>query len=67
MLKDYGLKKNLNQRYFYILAVSGGPDSMFLLDNLCQKGYKFAVSHVNYHKRKESNQDEKLVKEYCRT
>jgi|SRR6266487_868181 len=59
--------KILNQQYLYILAVSGGPDSMFLLDNLRQKGYKIAVAHVNYHKREESNQDEKLVKKYCQT
>lgn len=59
--------KILNQQYFYVLAVSGGPDSMFLLDNLRQKGYRLAVAHVNYHKRKESDRDEKLVKRYCRT
>jgi tRNA(Ile)-lysidine synthase TilS/MesJ len=55
----------LNRQHFYVLAVSGGPDSMLLLDNLRQGGYKFAVAHVNYHKREESDQDEKLVKKYC--
>ena len=60
-------EKILNQQHFYVLAVSGGPDSMLLLDNLRQKGYRLAVAHVNYHKRKESDQDEKLVKKYCQT
>lgn len=60
-------KKILNHQRFYILAVSGGPDSMFLLDNFRQRQYKFAVAHVNYHKREESYQDEKLVKGYCQT
>ena len=60
-------EKILNQQHFYVLAVSGGPDSMFLLDNLRQKRYKLIVAHVNYHKRKESDRDEELVKEYCRT
>jgi len=58
-------EKILNQQHFYVLAVSGGPDSMFLLDNLRRGKYKLAVAHVNYHKRKESKQDEKLVKDYC--
>jgi len=60
-------EKILHRQHFYILAVSGGPDSMFLLDNLRQRGYKLAVAHVNYHKREASNQEEKLVKEYCQT
>jgi tRNA(Ile)-lysidine synthase len=60
-------EKILNHQRFYILAVSGGPDSMFLLDSLRRKEYKFAVAHINYHKREASNHDEELVKEYCRT
>ncbi|CAG8615243.1 5792_t:CDS:2, partial [Racocetra fulgida] len=38
----------------YIVAVSGGPDSMFLLDNMRARGYKIVVAHVNYHKRVDS-------------
>ncbi|KLL03069.1 MAG: tRNA(Ile)-lysidine synthase [Mycoplasmataceae bacterium CE_OT135] len=58
-------KKILNQKHTYVLGVSGGPDSMFLLDNMRRWGFNFAVAHVNYHKRAESNQDEELVRKYC--
>jgi tRNA(Ile)-lysidine synthase len=38
----------------YILGISGGPDSMFLLDNLRRKRHKIVVAHVNYQKRLDS-------------
>ena len=34
-----------------IVACSGGPDSMALLDICRKKGYEIAVAHVNYKKR----------------
>lgn len=46
-----------------LLAISGGPDSMFLLDRY--KNKKIVVAHVNYHKRKDSNIDEKIVVDFC--
>ncbi|WNE40273.1 MAG: tRNA(Ile)-lysidine synthase [Mycoplasmataceae bacterium] len=49
----------------YILAVSGGSDSMFLLDKMRQKEYDFVVAHVNYRKRQDSDFDERLVRDYC--
>lgn len=48
-----------------ILAISGGPDSIFLLDNMRQLGYNFIVAHVNYKKREDSDFDEEVVKNYC--
>jgi tRNA(Ile)-lysidine synthase len=50
----------------FILAVSGGVDSMVLLD-LCKKAkLNFIVAHCNYQLRGEdSNLDEALVKETC--
>ena len=48
----------------YIAAVSGGPDSMALLDQF--KKVIVGVCHVNYHKRVDSNYDTKLVKDYCK-
>lgn len=49
-----------------LLAVSGGPDSMLMLDyfNKCFKGY-FIVFHLNHMIRKNSNYDEDIVKKYC--
>ncbi|WP_342273219.1 tRNA lysidine(34) synthetase TilS [Spiroplasma endosymbiont of Acasis viretata] len=55
----------LNKKITYLLAVSGGPDSMFLLDNLVRNEFKIIVCHVNYHKRWSSNVDEQIVREYC--
>ena len=49
----------------YILAVSGGPDSMFLLEKMRGEGYDLVVAHVNYKKRENSDYDEKLVRNYC--
>lgn len=47
----------------YLIAVSGGPDSMFLL-NLFKKK-PIVVAHVNYHKREDSNVDEQIVRDFC--
>lgn len=38
---------------------------MFLLDKMRDLDYNFAVAHVNYHQREESNKDEELVIKYC--
>lgn len=48
-----------------IVACSGGPDSMALLDICRKKGYEIAVAHVNYKKRETANRDEKIVRQYC--
>ncbi|NLY63167.1 MAG: tRNA lysidine(34) synthetase TilS [Erysipelothrix sp.] len=48
-----------------LVAVSGGPDSMALLDMLAKEDYELLVVHVNYHVRDNSNLDEQLVKDYC--
>lgn len=49
----------------YLVAVSFGPDSMALLDMLQKEGKNLVVCHVNYHKRKESNDEEKALRSYC--
>ncbi len=49
-----------------IIAVSGGPDSMFLLNKMIGKNNgKLIVAHVNYNFRKESIKEEKMVKDFC--
>ena len=47
----------------YIAAVSGGPDSMALLD-IYKKNIK-CVCHVNYNFRKDSSKDACIVRKYC--
>lgn len=48
----------------YIAAVSGGPDSMALLHKYRNK--IICVCHVDYHKRKDSGKDKKIVLDYCK-
>ncbi|ATG97691.1 tRNA lysidine(34) synthetase TilS [Mesoplasma lactucae] len=49
-----------------LVGVSGGPDSMYLLNSLKEQGYKNIIAcHVNYNYRENSIKDEELVKEYC--
>ena len=62
------IKVNLNlldKEKYYVIGVSGGCDSMYLLDTLRQLGYKLLVAHVNYNLRHDSYQDYELVCEYC--
>lgn len=52
-----------------VLAVSGGPDSMFMLDILNKLkerlDFKIFVCHVNHLIRKEAVEDEKFVQDFC--
>lgn len=56
----------LNKAKVYIVGVSGGVDSMALLDMLYKKQYQVIVCHVNYHFRHDSMIDQRLVEQYCR-
>lgn len=58
-------EKLLNHQKYYVIGVSGGCDSMFLLDILREKGYHLLVAHVNYHYRHDSDEDYELVSDYC--
>lgn len=49
----------------YIVGVSGGVDSMALLDMLVKKKYQIVVLHMNYHFRDDSDRDENTVFDYC--
>ena len=56
-----------------VLAVSGGPDSICMLDILndikndetIDINFEIVVAHVNHMIRKEAEEDEKYVKKYC--
>lgn len=51
-----------------LLAVSGGIDSMVLLDVFIKSGVSFAVAHVNFGLRgEESDADESFVSQICRS
>ena len=48
-----------------LVAISGGPDSVFLAWSLKTLGYDIGLAHVNYQLRGEdSEREEELVKEY---
>ena len=49
-----------------LVAVSGGADSVALLEVLLQAGYTCIAAHCNFHLRdEESNRDEAFVRELC--
>ena len=49
-----------------LAAVSGGADSMCLLNILLEKGSLGAVAHFNHGLRgEESDRDEEFVRSYC--
>ena len=58
------LSQYTNQRW--VLAVSGGPDSMALLDMAFKSQLDIVVLHVNYHKRDTANRDQMIVQDYCK-
>ena len=58
------------QQESFLLAVSGGVDSMVLLASffLLQKKFptlQFSVVHIHHHLRKESDEEEVMVRDFC--
>ena len=60
--------KNLNTQNdtHIVIGVSAGPDSMALL-HMLQKNLKKEIicAHINHNVRKESEEEEAYLKEYC--
>jgi tRNA(Ile)-lysidine synthase len=48
-----------------VAGVSGGPDSLCMLDLLIKNGMKVFVLHVNHQLRLEADDEAKLVEEFC--
>jgi bifunctional protein TilS/HprT len=65
-MKKISFKPALNKKTKYLVAVSGGPDSMALLHSLNQQGYLIEVAHVNYKQRLSADRDQAIVENYCR-
>ena len=69
-IKKYSMIENGEK---VVLAVSGGPDSICMLDILndikndetIDINFEIVVAHVNHMIRKEAEEDEKYVKKYC--
>lgn len=56
---------NYSKKETYVVGVSGGPDSMALLDMLYHQNYSLVVCLVNYNTRKESRLEQEMVRKYC--
>lgn len=79
MLKKLSFKSQLEnlvhnpENHTYLLAVSGGADSMVLaslfqdlMDNTQGKEHSFQIAHINYKLRgKDSDLDQKVVQDFC--
>lgn len=50
----------------WVVSVSGGPDSMALLDMAFKCDINLIVLHVNYHKRDTAIRDQVIVEDYCK-
>lgn len=61
------MKESLSQYQHqkWVIGVSGGSDSMALLDLAYHSSIHCVVCHVNYQKRDSSIRDQKLVEAYC--
>lgn len=59
------VKLKIDKTKKYLLACSGGPDSMALFHMLLNEGYFFEVAFVNYKSRVESDIEEATVKKMC--
>lgn len=59
------LKILIKQEDKIVVGVSGGPDSMCLLDIFRKFKYNIVVAHVNHLIREDAIDDEKYVENYC--
>ena len=48
-----------------LVGVSGGPDSLCLLDGLHRLGYRVIAAHLNHQLRSDAEQDAAYVRSYC--
>ena len=70
MTEVYKILEKLNiKNKNIVVAISGGPDSMFLLDALLKFKDKFnyaiIVAHIHHNLRKESDEEALKLEEYC--
>ena len=59
-------QKQIKTNSKFLVGVSGGSDSMALLDIGFKAGLNISVAHVNYQLRNEESEKESIiVKQYC--
>lgn len=62
IIKKYNL---ITENDKVLIGVSGGPDSITLLNTLYKLGYNICTAHINHGIRENADSDEKFVKEFC--
>ncbi|MEZ0180237.1 tRNA lysidine(34) synthetase TilS ['Camptotheca acuminata' phytoplasma] len=62
---NFRLGLKLDKQKNYIISVSGGVDSMVLLDYLYNLQYSLIVVHFNHLQREQSFEEKKMVEQYC--
>ena len=67
MIKDILNKLEIKNEKYLIVGCSAGPDSMALLHLLKNSTNKIIVcAHINHNVRKESDEEEEYLKNYCK-
>ena len=61
------LKRHIQEGDTVVAGISGGPDSIFLLELLKKLPIKIISAHINHQLRKEANGDEEFVKKLCQS
>lgn len=62
----------INKNDYIVIGLSGGPDSMVLLNILIKYkydnnlNYNIVCAHINHNLRKESEEEEKFITKYCK-
>lgn len=64
-LENFLKENKISKNEFIVVATSGGPDSMYLLDSLHSLGFNVICAHVNHNVRKVSDEEYKFVENYC--
>ena len=61
------LNNKLQENDTLVIGLSGGPDSMCLLDILLSLNIKLNIiaAHINHNIREESEQEAQFIKDYC--
>lgn len=65
-IRQFIKSNNLNIDKPVVCAVSGGADSLALIQVLYELGYKVILAHVNHHKRIESMEEAKAMEAYAK-
>ena len=58
-------KCGLDMKVPVVAGVSGGPDSLCMLELLIQNGFKVVVGHMNHRLRPEAFKEAEIVAEFC--